>query len=104
MKLTASQAAKLAGVSRSLIYQLCEERRIPHLRLGTKGRRGRILIEEADLIEFLERCRVEPEAPRPTHAPASPSSVFKNLDSDRLLEAWKRRGAISSPQDGHSSP
>lgn len=105
MKLTASQAAKLAGVSRSLIYQLCEERRLPQLRLGSKGHRGRILIEESDLIAFLERCRVESETDQPATRPAMPvASIFRNLDSDRLLEAWKRRGVISSPQDEHGSP
>jgi excisionase family DNA binding protein len=62
MKLTAKQAAELARVSVNLIYQLCEERRLPHFRVGGQGRRGKILIEEADLAAFFESCRVMPSA------------------------------------------
>jgi excisionase family DNA binding protein len=60
MKLTPEQAAKRAGVSRNLVYRWCRERRLPHFRFGGQGRRGRILIEEKDLDEFLEGCRVTP--------------------------------------------
>ena len=103
MKLTASQAAKLAGVSRSLIYQLCEERRLPHLRLGTKGRRGRILIEEFDLLTFLEECRIEQEPGSEKIKAPVQLAGFTQLDSGRLLDAWRRQGAISSPKDERNS-
>jgi excisionase family DNA binding protein len=59
MRLTPEQAAKKAGVSRNLVYRWCEEKRLPHYRLGGQGKRGRILIEERDLDAFLESCRVE---------------------------------------------
>jgi excisionase family DNA binding protein len=62
MKLTPREAARRAGCSLSLIYQLCDERRLPHYRLGGRGRRGRILIEESDLDAFLAGCRVEADA------------------------------------------
>ena len=39
------------------------ERRLPHYRLGGQGRRGRILIEEADLEAFLETLKVMPQPP-----------------------------------------
>jgi excisionase family DNA binding protein len=68
MRLTPDEAAKKAGVSRNLIYRWCEERRLPHYRLGGRGKRGRILIEERDLTTFLESCRVS-EAPEPDEGP-----------------------------------
>jgi len=58
MKLKPKQAAERAGVSVSLIYQWCDERRLPHYRLGGRGRRGRIMIDTRDLDDFLESCRV----------------------------------------------
>ena len=53
------QAAERLGVSPSLVYQWCAERRLPHLRLGRGGRRGKILIEEGDIDAFLATARVE---------------------------------------------
>jgi excisionase family DNA binding protein len=64
MKLTPGAAAARAGVSPQLIYQWCRERRLTHYRLGTQGRRGRILIEDSDLDAFLDSCKVTP-APAP---------------------------------------
>jgi excisionase family DNA binding protein len=58
--LTPKEAAELVGCSESLIYQLCDERRLLHYRVGGKGRRGKILIAEADLDAFLATCRVTP--------------------------------------------
>jgi excisionase family DNA binding protein len=61
MKLAVKEAAKAAGVSQALIYEWCHERRLKHYRFGTKGRRGKILIEESDLAAFLESCTVGPD-------------------------------------------
>jgi excisionase family DNA binding protein len=58
-KLTINQAADRTGLSTSLLYQLCAERRLPHFRLGREGKRGKILIEEADLEAFMATCKVE---------------------------------------------
>lgn len=58
MKLTPQQAAERLGVSRSLIFQLCREQRLTHYRVGGRGKRGRILIDEADLDALLTECRV----------------------------------------------
>ena len=58
MKLNVKQAAERAGVSESLLYQLCSEGRLPHYRLGGRGRRGKILIAAEDLDAFMESCRV----------------------------------------------
>jgi hypothetical protein len=43
-----------------LIYQWCDERRLPHYRVGGRGKRGKILIGQDDLEAFLHACRVEP--------------------------------------------
>jgi excisionase family DNA binding protein len=59
MKLNPKQAAERAQVSVSLIYQWVEERLLPHYRVGGRGKRGRILMDPADLDAFLESCRVD---------------------------------------------
>ncbi len=56
--LTPKEAADRIGVSSSLVYQWCDERRLPHYRMGGKGRRGKILIAPKDLDAFLASCRV----------------------------------------------
>jgi excisionase family DNA binding protein len=61
MRLTPEQAAKKAGVSRNLVYRWCEEKRLPHYRLGGQGRRGRIMIDEGDLEAFLDSCKIRPD-------------------------------------------
>jgi excisionase family DNA binding protein len=104
MKLTPKQAAALAGVSVKLIYIWCEEKRLPHFRMGSKKRRGRIYIEATDLAAFIETCRVEAETQDETRAPAGKPAGFKELDPARLLSAWRQQGAIASPQDGYSPP
>ena len=76
MRLTVRQAAARAGVSRSLVDPWTSaERRLPHLRVGRRGSRGRILIEEADLAAFLERQKVGGDGPPPAAAPATPRFV-----------------------------
>lgn len=57
--LNVKEAAERIGVSESLIYQWCEERRLAHYRPGGKGKRGKILISSADLDAFMESIRVE---------------------------------------------
>ena len=58
--LTVKQAVeKYPFLSQSALYQACEEKRVAHYRLSGGGRRGKIVIEEADLQAFLRECRVE---------------------------------------------
>ena len=52
--LTPKQAAERIGCSVSLVYQLAEERRITHLRVGGKGKRGKLLVDPRDVDRFLE--------------------------------------------------
>jgi excisionase family DNA binding protein len=63
--LTVKQVAEQAGVSQSLVYSWVENRLLAVYRLGGKGR-GKIMVAESDLAEFLARCRVESQAPKVT--------------------------------------
>lgn len=58
-KLTVKEAGKTVGVSPAMIYLWCQERRLKHYRVGSEGRRGKILIDAADLEAFMQRCLVE---------------------------------------------
>lgn len=57
--LTVKQAAARLGISASLLYSWCNEQILTHYRMGGKGKRGKILIEEAVLDAFLEARKVE---------------------------------------------
>ena len=72
--MTVAEAAERVGVSESLLYEWCAEGVLPHYRFGKIGRRGKILIAEADLDGFVaaHRQEVKPRAPplkhiRPNH-------------------------------------
>jgi excisionase family DNA binding protein len=58
--LTVKAAAARLGCSPALIYLLCTERRLAHVRLGT--RRGTIRIAEEDLDAFVQGCKVNANA------------------------------------------
>ena len=58
-RLTVKQLAERNGVSRAIIYVWVEERRFPVFRFGAKGRRGRILVEEDEFVDFLNTQRVD---------------------------------------------
>jgi excisionase family DNA binding protein len=59
VKLTVKQAAERAGVSASLVYGWCKDRRLRHSRPGGLGKRGKILIEDSDLDTFQKKSVVE---------------------------------------------
>jgi excisionase family DNA binding protein len=92
--LSVKAAASLAGVSAGLVYLWCAERRLPHVRCGGRGRRGRILINESDLAAFLESCRVAADSTPPVKTPGPVAGAFQNLDAGRLLAAWRERGGV----------
>jgi excisionase family DNA binding protein len=56
--LSPKEAAEYMRVSPSLVYRLCDERRIPHYRIGGRGKRGKLLISPRDLDAFMESQRV----------------------------------------------
>lgn len=93
--MSVKQSAEMAGVSPGLVYLWCAERRLPHVRAGGRGRRGRILIEEADLSAFLTSCRVLADVSPQVKQPLQHSAgAFQNLDSARLQDAWRERGVL----------
>ncbi len=61
--LSVKEAAERVGVSPALVYQWCDERRLAHFRFGGRGRRGKILIDPADLDAFLLTQKVTPRPP-----------------------------------------
>ena len=58
MRLSPKAAAARAGVSVALVYEWCQSGRLPHYRFGRAGARGKIMVDENDLDEFLASCRV----------------------------------------------
>jgi excisionase family DNA binding protein len=53
------EAAGRLGISLSLAYLLCKEGRLRHVRIGGRGKRGKIVITEDDLAAFLAAARAE---------------------------------------------
>jgi excisionase family DNA binding protein len=57
--LTVKAAAEKVGVSESLIYEWCQQGILPHYRFGRPGKRGKIMVDAAELAVFIETCRVQ---------------------------------------------
>ncbi len=55
--MTVKQFAERAEISLSLAYALIAEGRVPHRRIGQRGRRGKIIISEEDLQRFLDKVK-----------------------------------------------
>jgi excisionase family DNA binding protein len=51
--------AQRMEMSKSLVYKLCQEGRLPHTRIGQQGKRGAIRISEEDLRAFLAGAKKE---------------------------------------------
>jgi excisionase family DNA binding protein len=86
-----AEAAKELGVSGNTVYALCANRKLRHERHGLG--RGRIKIPEDALEDYRRSVTVEAEAATTAPAPRAPGA-FKNLDSARLLQAWREQGAL----------
>jgi excisionase family DNA binding protein len=69
MKMTVREVAKRIGVCASLVYGLIQSRMLAHYRVGGKGKRGRILVDETDLEAYLQACRVDPQTAAPSVKP-----------------------------------
>lgn len=80
--LTVDEAAGRACVSPGLVRGWVRDGLLPHLRVGSRGRRGKILIDPTDLDGLLASFKVAarravPAAPPPPAAP--PASAFTHL-------------------------
>ena len=87
--LSVKEAAKRMGVSASKLYQLASERKVAHFRIG-----GKIVFLESDLEAYLLACRIEPKG-RTSSPPPGP---FKNLNAEKMLEEWRKRGVSVPPR------
>jgi excisionase family DNA binding protein len=67
-KLNVRQVAERTGVCKTIVYGWCHSRVLPFYRLGGDGKRGKILIDDGDLAEFLRSRRVEPATTAPVPA------------------------------------
>ena len=56
--LTMIEASQYMHISKSYMYQLAAEKRIRHIKIGSKR-----LFTIQDIEEFLDSCKVEPEKP-----------------------------------------
>jgi len=60
MMLSIRAIAEKFPLSKSLLYELCKQGRLRHLRVKTSPtRRGKIVVDEEDLKRFLDECVVE---------------------------------------------
>jgi hypothetical protein len=57
--MTVKQFAEKAEISLSLAYLLIAEGRVPHRRIGQRGRRGAIRIREEDFQIFIETTKAQ---------------------------------------------
>lgn len=82
--LTVKQAAKYLNVSQGCVYRLCTTNTLSHYKFG-EGR-GAIRISRTDLLEFIQRCRIEKQigddgTATPHRKPGQQTDyVFKHLD------------------------
>jgi excisionase family DNA binding protein len=105
MFFTVRQVADRLAVAPATIYLLCSQQRIDHIRVGVG--RGAIRISAEAVNRFIERATVQPESmagARLRTTAATGPNVFKELDQDRLLEAWRQRGELVDPPDERSAP
>ena len=55
--MTVKQAAEKLEVSPSMVYALIDEGRLPHERIGRRGKRGKIIIRDEHLEAFRAEVR-----------------------------------------------
>jgi excisionase family DNA binding protein len=81
--MTAAEAAKHLGISRSMLYQLCGQRLIRHRRFGTK--RGVLSFDQADLDEYKARTEVPPKDPKGAELPVKKHRIPDYVPRPRRL-------------------
>lgn len=94
--LTVQQAAQRANVSVALVYVWCSSGQLAHYRLGAKGKRGGIRIDDVDLTAFLASCRKagESDAARPRAAgDADDFAAYYQRVMDEVARKTGRRKA-----------
>jgi excisionase family DNA binding protein len=78
---TVKQTAKLLNISASIVYRLCVTKKLGHYRFGEGA--GAIRIKRSELIEFVQRCRVEEAEGMVRYAvPKAAPYVLKHITLD----------------------
>lgn len=75
--LTVKQAASYASVGAALVYGWCADGTLPHMRVGARGKRGKILIAVEDLDAVLASFKIGKR--EPTVAPAPPVTAYRHV-------------------------
>lgn len=57
--MTVKEAAERLEISQSLCYTLIGEGRLKCLRIGAAGKRGKVVVRESDVAEFVKSCEQE---------------------------------------------
>lgn len=89
---TVKEAAALLRLSPASVYALCAAEKLRHQRVGVG--RGKILIPADAIQEYFARSTVNSTdgSPQASAGEQKGLKTFSNLDSDRLLAAWKKQG------------
>ena len=77
--LTIKQCAEKSCVSEALVRQWVAEGRLPHYRLGAKGKRGKLMVDESDLDALLASFKVSGPASVPAPKPRRPAVMPRHL-------------------------
>lgn len=93
MPLSAKQAARQLGISRSKLYELAAARKVPHYRID-----GKLLFEAEDLATYKLSCRVGP-TPAPRMFPR-----LKHIRPAAAKHASSRDPETDASKHARSSP
>lgn len=87
-KVSAAEAAKTMGISRRAVYDLATEGKLPHYRIGR-----RIVLEAADIREYLLQCRSTATKKRIVGG-LSLTAVCQAKGESELTSAFLKLGAV----------
>ena len=99
---TIKEAAEKLRVSYGTIRGAILAGRLKAYRFGARG--GTYRIDPADLEAYRASCMTTKQEPAASKKRAGGGSAFKNLDGERLLDAWRRQGVVVDPPGGRSAP
>lgn len=92
-----SEVAKRLNLSGSKVYELVEQGKLGHHRMG-----GAIRVSEEQLQRFLDETKRERDLPD-SRRPRSRMRSFKHLDAERLQAAWQKQdGHVPQPDEGNA--
>lgn len=96
------EVAERLGCSISNVYALKDAGLLAVIRTGAGGKG--FVVEEAELERFIRERREHPGKSAPPASKTSNPRLFKHLDGDRLLAAWRRRENPAARPDASNAP